>query len=160
MQTINSSFSNVALGTSNNVPVNPAQLKNKVNAITGKQVSEKQDKPVKSEQFSNSSKQVEQNEAKPAQQKQSFKLDEATIAFLESNQQQNYQEKNYQEQGQLVQKNDSIANFSSVNESIDKDIIKESVSSQNKTAVSSYQQIDNLAQRESVQQLLGIDLYA
>jgi len=155
MQTINSSFNNIALGTGNNVPVNPAQVKNKVNAITGKQVTEKQlverqDKPVKAEQFSNSSKQVEQNEAKPAQQKQNFKLDEAAIAFLESNQQQS----------QLVQKNEMTANFSSANESITKDITKESISSQNQTAVSSYQQVGNLAQRESVQQLLGIDLYA
>jgi hypothetical protein len=33
-------------------------------------------------------------------------------------------------------------------------------SSQNRTAVSAYEQVDNLAQRENVQQLFGVDLFA
>ena len=33
-------------------------------------------------------------------------------------------------------------------------------SSQNRTAVSAYKQVDNLAQRENVQQLFGVDLFA
>ncbi len=151
MQTINSSFNNLALGAGNNVPVNPAHAKNRVNPVTGKSTVEKQDKSLKTEQELTSQKkakqhETKQSEAKQYQQKQSFELDEATLAFLENN----------QEQSQLVQKNEATTGFSDST----KFIAKENISSQNQTAVSSYQKVGNLAQRESVQQLLGIDLYA
>ena len=156
MQAINSSFNNLALGTGSNVPVSPAHAKKSGKLLAETQATEnktveKQNKPVKTEQTLTSQKQAQQNEATQSQQKQSFELDEATLAFLQNN-----QEQNNQEQSQLVQKNESTADFSGSNEFIAKD----NVSSQNQTAVSSYQKIDNLAQRESVQQLLGIDLYA
>ena len=117
MQSINSSLNNLTLATGNNVAISPANVKNRVNPFAAQS-----DKPEKVTQALDNQKQAQQNQANQSQQKQSFELDEATIAFLESNQEQN----------QLVQKNDSSA-FNRSNNSSNDFVAKDQVSSQNQT---------------------------
>tara|TARA_B110000467_G_C18080807_1_gene346528 strand:+ start:240 stop:635 length:396 start_codon:yes stop_codon:yes gene_type:complete len=131
MQLTNSaSFRNSTIAT-NNVVTGTAKAKTSSEPLS-KDIADKASKP-------------EQNLNNQKESNQNVELNEAAIAFLESK----------QAQGDLVQQADEF----SVNSS-DEEFAKETISSQNQTAVSSYQAIGNLAQRESVQQLLGIDLYA
>jgi hypothetical protein len=166
MQAINSSFNHLTLGTGSNVSGSSVHAKKsanvRVNPIDNPLVEKKvvspprvtqQNKAEQAEQVQQvvdsqkqtQPKQAEQSQHNKSQNKQSFALAADTLAFLEGNQAQN----------QLVHQQ-STAAVSGSNEFIAKDHI----SRQNKTAVSSYQHIDNLAQRESVQKLLGVDLYA
>lgn len=188
MQSINSSVNNMALGTSNNVSISSARVQKSADTFTGKQATETQTVESKNkknsvEQALTSKKQTQKNAVKQnqenqssqlnqsAQSKQNFELDEKTIAFLEkhrlestqsqstqsqSTQFQNSQVQKDQVPNQVIPQDDSRTDFANSSEFIAKD----QVSFQNQTAVSSYQRINNLAQRESVQQLLGIDLYA
>jgi len=119
------------------------------------------DRVNKTEQALDAEKQVKQqtveqqktqhNQVKE-EHRQSFELDEAAIAYYESSASSN----------QLTQHESSGGNFNSDNTSqgFNNRFSKDNISSQNQSAVSSYQSIGNLAQRESVQQLLGIDLFA
>ena len=131
MQLTNSaSFRNSTIAT-NNVVTGTAKAKTSSEPLS-KDIADKTSKP-------------EQNLNSQKESKQSVELNEAAIAFLESK----------EAQGELVQQGNEFSANSS-----DEEFAKETISSQNQTAVSSYQAIGNLAQRESVQQLLGIDLYA
>jgi len=146
MQSINSSFNNLGLAAGNTVSISPAHVKNGVNPLSikqelGKQIADKQSRPERVEQAVDSQKQAQQKQAQ-----QGFELDAQTLSFLENN----------QEPSQLVRQQDTGTDSNQSN----KFTAKDQISSQNQTAVSSYQNINNLAQRESVQQLLGIDLYA
>jgi len=141
MQSINSSFNNLGLAAGNTVSISPAHVKNGVNPLSGKQIADKQSRPERVEQAVDSQKQAQQKQAQ-----QGFELDAQTLSFLENN----------QEPSQLVRQQDTGTDSNQSS----KFTAKDQISSQNQTAVSSYQNINNLAQRESVQQLLGIDLYA
>ena len=81
---------------------------------------------------------VEQQQNSNKQAKESIVYDEQAVALFEQNQ-----------QSQVTQAPQSNESFSS-----------DQPSAQNETAVASYQAINNLAQRESVQQLFGVDVFA
>ncbi|MDG1750235.1 MAG: hypothetical protein P8I03_00990 [Thalassotalea sp.] len=87
----------------------------------------------------NSSQSTRQNN-----QTERFDIDPEAIALVEQNQQLNA-ESNVQQQSQ-----------STYSKSADYD----QPSQQNKTAVSAYQSVDGIAQRDSIQQTFGVDLYA
>ncbi|MGL1958149.1 MAG: hypothetical protein OCD00_12620 [Colwellia sp.] len=77
---------------------------------------------------------------------QRFDVDESAIAFFENNQ---------------LTKNDTAQSNTQTNtQSTFAQTASDHISSQNKTAVSAYKTVNNLAQRESVQQLFGVDLFA
>lgn len=123
-----------------------AAVKNKVQPLVGTN-----DSANKAEQVLSATKQAQQNQDKQnslQSTKQSFELDEATIAFF----------KNNQAQSQLVK--DKSADSYSASAALDDNFSKDSISFQNRNAVSSYQSIGNLAQRESVQQIFGVDVFA
>jgi hypothetical protein len=149
MQLINSSLNNLRFAAANNMAINAGSVKKTVNPFSSEQlakqpIGEKQGKPSYNEQGVDN-KPAQQIKVKSTQLPQSFELDEATLAFLQGTQTQ-YQ--SVQSQGSGF--------FSDSNEFI----VKDYISRQNISAVSSYQAISNLAQRESVQKLLGVDLYA
>jgi len=85
--------------------------------------------------------QVEQEKSSKKQEAPSIVIDEQAIAL--------YQESQASLSTQAQPKNE---NFSSANQ--------DQPSAKNETAVASYQAVGNLAQRESVQQLFGVDLFA
>jgi len=99
-------------------------------------INNKPNTPIKSsERSAEPVSQVEQSQEKP-----SIVIDEQAIALFKEN-----------EKSQIG--NNS---FSSDNDSASQD----QPSAKNETAVASYQAVGNLAQRESVQQLFGVDLFA
>lgn len=77
----------------------------------------------------------------------SIRFDEAAINFIENQKDSTSQFKSNQ-----AVSNQENASAQSIN--------KEDISRQNQYAVNSYQGVNNLAQRESVQQMLGVDLFA
>ena len=85
---------------------------------------------------------INQDKSSNQQAKPNVVIDEQAIAFFEQN--------------QLIQSQSSKENFSFDDSSTSQD----QPSAKNETAVASYQAVGNLAQRESVQQLFGVDLYA
>jgi len=158
MQINNSSF---------NYSVVPHSKAAKVDAKnSGQSLAGVNDRVNKAEQALEAEKQVNQqhvNQQKAQKQnaqqhqvkeenRQSFELDEATIAYYESNASPS-QLAQHESATDILTSDDSAKSFA-------KGLPKDNISSQNQSAVSSYQSIGNLAQRESVQQLLGIDLFA
>ncbi len=89
--------------------------------------------------------QVEQEQSSNKQAKPSIVLDEQAIALFEQNQ------ASVLTQAQL---NNESLDFDNTTTSPDQP------SAKNETAVASYQAVGNLAQRESVQQLFGVDVFA
>ncbi len=79
---------------------------------------------------------VDQEQSSNKQKATSIVIDEQAIALFEEN--------------QASQSSKKSASFTS----------QDQPSAQNETAVASYQAVGNLAQRESVQKLLGVDLFA
>lgn len=77
----------------------------------------------------------------------SIRFDETAINFIENQKDSTSQFKSNQ-----AVSNQENASAQSIN--------KEDISRQNQYAVNSYQGVNNLAQRESVQQMLGVDLFA
>lgn len=69
-------------------------------------------------------------------------FDEKTLAELERS-------------AQLFTANNSELNYQNSNQ-----LAKEQITRNNQTAISSYQLVGNLAQRESVQSMMGVDLFA
>ncbi len=111
---------------------------------------------------------IEQEQSSNKQAKASIVIDEQAIALFEKNQfernqleqkqlEQNQAEQSQIEKNQLEQRAQlSNEGFSFENSSASQD----QPSAKNETAVASYQVVGNLAQRESVQQLFGVDVYA
>jgi len=103
---------------------------------------------------------IEQKQSSSKQAKANIVIDEQAIALFEQNQ----VEKNQAEQSQVEQNQFAVSTQAQPNK--DSSSFKESSASQdqpsakNETAVASYQAVGNLAQRESVQQLFGVDVYA
>jgi hypothetical protein len=117
-----------------------------------------------------------------AQVSQDFVLDETKLALVERyqqsnqiNEQQSNQSNSQQVNNQQVNSpasndaalsdiafNSNNANLQSFNSSSpsNQQAVKEPVLTQNQAAVSTYNLIDNLAQRESVQKIFGVDLFA
>jgi len=89
------------------------------------------------------------------QEKQSFLLDESKIAIIESHQSK-HQTTHQSLQSNTLELNEQASLFSQKNQQD----YKEQLSPKNQTAVSTYAKIDNLAQRENVQKLFGVDLFA
>ncbi|RHW74861.1 hypothetical protein [Colwellia sp. RSH04] len=83
----------------------------------------------------------------PTRAQASIRFDEAAINFIE----------NQKESTSQFNSNQTVINQEKASE---QSINKEDISRQNQYAVNSYQGINNLAQRESVQQMLGVDLFA
>lgn len=84
---------------------------------------------------------VEQEQSSKKQTQSNLVIDAQAIELYEQNQ-----------TSQLAQKQAYKENFSSASQDLP--------SAKNETAVASYQAVGNLAQRESVQQLFGVDLFA
>lgn len=100
-----------------------------------------------------------------ASDKQSIELDDAALAFLEANDLTSGNKAHNDFATGLAPNSNPIptsqelsANDSS-NQSAEQ-LAKEQIPLHNQSAVSSYQMIGNLAQRESVQQMLGVDVFA
>ena len=94
---------------------------------------------------------IEQELSSNNQAKPSIIIDEQAIALFEKNQ----VEKNQTEQNQ--------ASFSTPEQSSKQSFApasQDQPSAKNESAVANYQAVGNLAQRESVQQLFGVDLFA
>ncbi len=93
------------------------------------------------EEAKSSRNKVEQ--AKRANQSQeTVNFDEKTLAELERS-------------AQLFAVDNSELNYQNSNQ-----LAKEQITRNNQTAISSYQLVGNLAQRESVQSMMGVDLFA
>jgi len=104
-----------------------------------------------------------QEQSKQAQQVERFDIDEQALALVEQAQFENQQAQldqsslpttssgnnSFSQQGnsQNATQNSSQANY-------------DSPSKQNKTAVAAYSSVDNIAKRENIQQVFGIDLLA
>lgn len=98
--------------------------------------------PIKnSERTAEPVSQVEQEQATTKQTQPSIVIDEQAIALFKEN-----------EASQSTQAQPNKEKLSSASQ--------DQPSLKNETAVASYQTVSNLAQRESVQQLLGVDLFA
>ena len=82
---------------------------------------------------------IEQDQSSNKQATPSIVIDEQAIALFEQNQ-------------ASIESQTSKESFSSDNQ--------DQPSAKNETAVASYQAVGNLAQRESVQKLFGVDLFA
>lgn len=87
---------------------------------------------------------IEQNQSSNKQAKPSIVIDEQAIALFE------------QDQVSTTQAQSNKESFSFEKSSANQD----QPSAKNETAVASYEAIDNLAKRESVQKLFGVDLFA
>jgi hypothetical protein len=99
----------------------------------------------------------QQSQAHQANQtKQSFELDDSKLAIIENHQAASSQGANQALDSASFQLNQQANTFSQTSENS----YKEQIPSQNQTAVSTYAMVDNLAQRESVQKLFGVDLFA
>jgi hypothetical protein len=90
------------------------------------------------------------------QSKQSFVLDDSKLAIIESHQAKSQSSSTQVLEANSLQFNEQANAFSQTNQQD----YKEQIPSRNQTAVSTYANIDNLAQRESVQKLFGVDLFA
>ncbi len=85
--------------------------------------------------------QIEQEKTPNNQEKSSIVINEQGIAF--------YEERQASVSTQAQPRNESYSSTS-----------KDQLSAKNETAVANYQTVGNLAQRESVQKLFGVDLFA
>jgi hypothetical protein len=117
----------------------------------------------KTEKSNNQSVQQTQEQSKQAQQVERFDIDEKALALVEQAQFESQQAQLDQsslptissENNSLSQQGNSrSANQSSSQANYD------SPSKQNKTAVAAYSSVDNIAKRENIQQVFGIDLLA
>ena len=98
--------------------------------------------PIKnSERVVESAPKVEQEQSPNTQTQPSIVIDEQAIALFEQNQ-----------ASQSASAQPSENSFSSASQ--------DQPSAKNETAIASYQAVGNLSQRESVQQLFGVDLFA
>lgn len=102
-------------------------------------ISHKQNTSINESRDSTDPSKVEQETSSNKQATPNFVIDEQAIALFKENQTL---------QPSLTQKNDDKHSFAN------------QVSSNNETAVASYQSVNNLAQRESVQKIFGVDLFA
>ena len=105
-------------------------------------ISNKATAPIKnSDHTAEPVSQVEQDKAASKQAQPSIVIDEQAIALFKES-----------EASQSTQTQPNKEHSSSANQ--------DQPSAKNETAVASYQAVGNLAQRESVQQLFGVDLFA
>lgn len=85
----------------------------------------------------------EENQAQRSQADTRFDVDEQAIALIEQEQLQPFNNREQQSQN-------NNANNSGY----------DAPSSQNQTAVAAYQSVDSIAQRDNIQQVFGVDLFA
>ncbi|MGJ8692177.1 MAG: hypothetical protein ACSHW0_06815 [Thalassotalea sp.] len=111
----------------------PTQLANRVSGINNQQPVQR----IEREREQNS----EQEPAKTTHTER-FDVDQASLAVIE----QAYQ--------------NSQANSNKSQNTAQQATDYDTPSEQNQSAISAYERVDNLAQKESVQQLFGVDLYA
>lgn len=117
------------------------QITSNLNSPFSSGVNNKSVAPIKNPQRSAEAiSKSEQEQSSSSQEKQSIVIDEQAIALFK--------------EGHDLQSNKDDAFFNRSFASQDQP------SAKNETAVASYQAVGNLAQRESVQQLFGVDLFA
>ncbi len=104
-------------------------------------ISDKLNTPIKESVHSADASKVEQEQSSNKQTTPNFVIDEQAIALFKESQ---------TAQSSLAQKNDDEHSFTN----------QDQFSSKNETAVASYQSVSNLAKRESVQKIFGVDLFA
>lgn len=104
-------------------------------------ISDKLNTPIKESVHSADTNKVEQEQSSNKQTTPNFVIDEQAIALFKESQ---------TAQSSLAQKNDDEHSFTN----------QDQFSSKNETAVASYQSVSNLAKRESVQKIFGVDLFA
>ncbi len=104
-------------------------------------VNNKLNTPIKESVRSADPAEVEQEQSSNKQAKSSIIIDEQAIALFEQSQ-----------SSAPIQAQSNKDSFSSAGQ--------DQPSAKNETAVASYQTVGNLAQRESVQQMFGVDLFA
>ena len=88
---------------------------------------------------------LDQEKQQKSQQQTRFEVDQQSLALVQQNYQQNYQQQN--QHGQQTQ-------FGAQQTKYDQP------SAQNQTAVSVYQSVSNLSERDNIQQIFGVDLLA
>lgn len=110
------------------------QISNKVNGVSSQQ------QPVKRVELEREQNPEQKNQQ--TQRSERFDVDPQALALVE---------KEYQ--------NNQVTNFTS-SASTNNNTAYDNPSEQNQTAISTYQGVGNLAQKESIKQLFGIDLYA
>ncbi|GAA0815143.1 hypothetical protein GCM10009111_13030 [Colwellia asteriadis] len=93
------------------------------------------------------------NQTTAKQEQQNFELNDSKLAIIEKHQ---ASEHNFHAGNTQLASNSNSASFAQTNQGS----YKEQVSSQNHIAVSTYSAVNNIAQRESVQKLFGVDLFA
>lgn len=125
------------------------------NASLSSGINNKPTTPIKHSQRSGESvaettAEIKQVQPSSKQTKASIVVNEQAIALFEKNQVE--QNQAFQSAQAQLNKNDFSFNDSSAN--------KDQPSAKNEIAVASYQAVGNLAQRESVQQLFGVDVFA
>lgn len=99
--------------------------------------------------------QAQTQQANNSSREQRLEADEETLALIEEQYQASQQEANTQ----VLSRQNSTENNSSANNGRS-NTIYDQPSQQNNTAISAYQGVDNISQRESIEQQFGVDLYA
>jgi len=126
-------------------------ISNSLSSVLPSGVNNKPTTPIKnSQRLAEPVAEIEQKKSSNKQAKASIVIDEQAIALFEQNQ----AEQNQFAVSTQTQPNKDNSSFKESSASQDQPPAK------NETAVASYQAVGNLAQRESVQQLFGVDVYA
>mgnify|MGYP007087009144 CR=1 FL=1 len=131
-------------------------ISNTYSSVLPSGVNNKPTTPIKnSQRLAEPVVEIEQKQSSNKQAKTNIVIDEQAIALFEKNQ----AEKNQAEQNQVAVSTQAQQDNGN---SFDKgsSASQDQPSAKNETAVASYQAVGNLAQRESVQQLFGVDIYA
>jgi hypothetical protein len=126
-------------------------------------VQETQQSTEQVEKSNKQSAQQTQEQSKQAAQVERFDIDEQALALVEQAQFENQQAQlNPSSSRTSLQSNNAFSSQSNP-QNADKNVSQasyDSPSKQNQTAIAAYSSIDNIAQRESIKQVFGVDLLA
>ncbi|MBA6233020.1 MULTISPECIES: hypothetical protein [unclassified Colwellia] len=126
-------------------------------------VQETQQSTQQVEKSNKQSAQQTQEQSKQAAQVERFDIDEQALALVEQAQFENQQAQLNQSSSRTSLQSNNAFSGQSNPQSADKNGSQasyDSPSKQNQTAIAAYSSIDNIAQRESIKQVFGVDLLA
>ncbi|MFT6900421.1 MAG: hypothetical protein ACJAXS_000583 [Colwellia sp.] len=115
------------------------------------------------EKSNKQSAQQTQEQNKQAAQVERFDIDEQALALVEQAQFENQQAQLNQSSSRTFLQNNNAFSGQNNPQSANKNVSQasyDSPSKQNQTAISAYSSIDNIAQREGIKQVFGVDLLA
>lgn len=128
-----------------------------VNNVGQSQNTNRTDNDVRRDRVQNI--QPEQEQAQQTQnssREQRFEANEETLALIE----EQYQASQEQNNTQVLTRQGAIESNTSGNNNSQSNTFYDQPTQQNNTAISAYQGVDGISQRESIEQQFGVDLYA